>query len=186
MFPKLFTVHRSCSIRMVNDVNDERCENGERRSSFKNGVHRLPFIVHIVHGTHHFTCTQYSNLPYKQYKQITQACTVSPVEKLTNRTIGTLPVWSWYGRSTVEVRSWYSRGSVAVRSWYGRGAVRYSLGTLPVRSWYGTLKVRLRLLFSPRCSSNLVHALYVRLFDCCGLAGFSSPGSDRDNKLSLS
>ena len=25
-FPKLFTVHRSCSIGMVNDVNDEGCE----------------------------------------------------------------------------------------------------------------------------------------------------------------
>ena len=25
-----FTVHRSCSIRMVNDVNDERRSNGER------------------------------------------------------------------------------------------------------------------------------------------------------------
>ena len=92
------------------------------------------------------------------------------------------------GRGTVAVRSRYGRGSVAVRSWYSRGVVRYSLGTLPVHSWYGTLKVRSRLLFSPRRSSNLVHAMYILLFASRnrGLAGFGSPGSVHDNKLSLS
>ena len=42
--------------------------------------------------------------------------TVSPVEKLTNRTTGTLPVRSRYGHGTVAVRSRCGRG---VRSRYG-------------------------------------------------------------------
>ena len=37
--------------------------------------------------------------------------TVSPVEKLTNRTTGTLPVRSRYGHGTDEVRSRYGRGA---------------------------------------------------------------------------
>ena len=45
--------------------------------------------------------------------------TVSPVEKLTNRTTGTY----MYSSGTVEVRSWYGRGTVKVRSRFGRGAV---------------------------------------------------------------
>ena len=49
-------------------------------------------------------------------------CTVSPVEKLTNRTTGTLPVRSRYGRGAVEVPSRYGRGTVEVPSRYGRGA----------------------------------------------------------------
>ena len=81
-----------------------------------------------------------------------------------NRTTGTLPVRSRYGRGAVEVRSRFGRGTVEVRSRYGRGTVevrsrcviqcsvvavrsRYSLGMLPVRSWYGILKVRSRLVF---------------------------------------
>ena len=51
--------------------------------------------------------------------------TVSPVEKLTNRTTGTLPVRSRYGRGTVEVRSWCGRG---VRSRYGHGMVEVRSG----------------------------------------------------------
>ena len=46
-------------------------------------------------------------------------CTVSPVEKLTNRTTGTLPVRSRYGRGAVEE---YGRGTVEVQSRYGCGA----------------------------------------------------------------
>ena len=63
------------------------------------------------------------------------------------------------GHGTVEVRSRCGHGTVAVR-------LKYSLGTLPIRPWYGTLKVCLRLLFSPRRASNLVHvhALYDILF----------------------
>ena len=78
---------------MVNDVNDERCENGERRSSFKNGIHRLPFIVHIVHGTHHCTCTQYSKVPYGR---------------------GTVEVRSQCGRGAVKVLSRYAPDSLVV------------------------------------------------------------------------
>ena len=62
--------------------------------------------------------------------------------------------WSRYGRGTVMVRLRFGHGMVAVRS----------LGTLLIRSWYGTLKVCSRLLFSPRCTSNLVRALYDLLF----------------------
>ena len=68
------------------------------------------------------------------------AYTVSPVEKLTNRTTGTLPVRSRYGHGTVAVRSRFGRGAVEeygrstvmVRSRYGRGA-SYSI----VWSWCG-------------------------------------------------
>ena len=89
--------------------------------------------------------------------------TVSPVEKLTNRTTGTLPVRSRYGHGTVAVRSRFSRGTVEVRlrstvevrlrstvmvrSRYGRGAVEeYGRGTVKVRSRYGrgTVEVRSR------------------------------------------
>ena len=56
--------------------------------------------------------------------------TVSPIEKLTNRTTGTLPVRSWYGHGTVAVRSWYGRGSVMVR-------LRCGCGAVAVRSRYG-------------------------------------------------
>ena len=53
--------------------------------------------------------------------------TVSPVEKLANRTTGTLPVRAWYGRGSVmvdrTVRSSFVHGTVAVRSWYGHGTV---------------------------------------------------------------
>ena len=117
--------------------------------------------------------------------------TVSPVEKLTNRTTGTLPVRSRCGRSTVAVRSWcgrgYRRGTVEVPSRYRRGTVhtvevrsrcvrRYSLGTLPVRSLY-----RMRytqgsfppcILDAPRawytycsfyCSNRAIAASWIRL-----------------------
>ena len=79
-------------------------------------------------------------------------------------------VWSRYGCGTVEVRSRFGRVADMVQSRFGHGTVvvlsRYSpaLGMLPIRSWYGTLKVRSRRLFSPRCTSNLVHALYDLLF----------------------
>ena len=71
-------------------------------------------------------------------------CTVSPVEKLTNRTTGTLPVRLRYGCGTVEVRSRYDRSTVEVRSRYGRGplVVRYTQGSFPPgildapRTWY--------------------------------------------------
>ena len=74
--------------------------------------------------------------------------TVSPVEKLTNRTTGTLPVRLRYGRGTVAggrgtvaVRSRYGRGTVAVRSRYGRGTVevrsRCGRGTVEVLSRFG-------------------------------------------------
>ena len=125
-------------------VNDEQCENGEQRSSFKNGVHRLPFIVHIVrivhivHGTYHFTCTQYSNVPYKRYKLITHACTVSPVEKLTNRTTGTLPVRSRYSRGAVAVRSRFGCGVVMVRSRCGQVLSGYAPSSLVVRHAQGS------------------------------------------------
>ena len=117
--------------------------------------------------------------------------TVSPVEKLTNRTTGTLLVRSRYGHGTVAVRSRFGRGAVEVRSRYGRGTVevrsqcvircsvvavrsRYSLGTLPVRSWYSILEVH-STLYSRR-ASNLVHVLFVLLFELRnrGLAGFGS------------
>ena len=80
--------------------------------------------------------------------------TVSPVEKLTNRTTGTLPVRSRYGHGAVAVRSRStvevpSRSTVEVPSRRSR-CVRYSLGTLPVRSLYGILKVRSHLVFSTR------------------------------------
>ena len=63
--------------------------------------------------------------------------TVSPVEKFTIRTTGTLLVRSRYGRGsvvvqsrcTVAIRSRYGRGSVVVRLQYGRGAARHT-GTL--------------------------------------------------------
>ena len=77
-------------------------------------------------------------------------------------------VQSRYGRGSVMVRSRFDHGTVEVRLRCGHGTVavrlRYSLGTLQIRLWYGTLKVRSRLLFSPRCASNLVHALYDLLF----------------------
>ena len=80
-------------------------------------------------------------------------CTVSPVEKLTNRTTGTLPVRSRYGRGSVMVRSQCGRGTVEVRSRCCHGTVavrsRYSLGTLPIRSW--------------TARSRFVHACYSRL-----------------------
>ena len=64
--------------------------------------------------------------------------TVSPVEKLTNRTTGTLPVRSRYGHGTVAVRSRFGRGAVEE---YGRGTVmvrsRYRRGTVEVPSRYG-------------------------------------------------
>ena len=138
----------------------------------------------------------------------------STVEVLSRCGHGTVVVRSWYGRGAVKVlsrylvRSRFARGKArsrfvhacysrldAPRTWYmhyiiycsqyGRGAVRYSLGTLQVRSWYGTLKVHSRLVFSR--ALNLVHVLYVLVFASRnrGLAGFRSPGSDRDNKLSL-
>ena len=93
------------------------------------------------------------------------AFTVSPVEKLTNRTTGTLPVRSRYGRGTVVE---YGRGTVMVWSRFGRGTVavrsRYSLGTLPVHSWYGILKVRSRLVFSTRLEpGTLTVRLIVRI-----------------------
>ena len=74
-------------------------------------------------------------------------CTVSPVEKLTNRTTvryssGAVVVRSRFGHGTVAVRSWYGRGSVAVLSWYGRGAVkvlsRYAPVSLVVRHAQGS------------------------------------------------
>ena len=78
-------------------------------------------------------------------------CTVSPVEKITNQTTGTLPVRS---RCTVDIQSWYGRSAAEVRS---RCGTSYSVvwsrcgqGTLPVRSWYGILKVCSRLVFSTR------------------------------------
>ena len=72
--------------------------------------------------------------PHREY-------TVSPAEKLTNRTGGTLPVRSRY-------RSWYGRGSVVVRSQYGRGVrSRYSRGMVAVRSWYGRGAVMVRSSF---------------------------------------
>ena len=70
-------------------------------------------------------------------------CTVSSIEKLTNRTEprvlfrcgrGTVEVRSWYGRSAVVVRSWYGSGARVIRSRFGRGAVmvrsRCGQGTL--------------------------------------------------------
>ena len=62
-FPKLFTIHHSCSIGMVNDVNDEGYKNGERCSSFTSFTALS------------FKCTQYSNVLYKMYKLITHPCT---------------------------------------------------------------------------------------------------------------
>ena len=46
-----------------------------------------------------------------------------PVEKLANRTTGTLPVQSRYGHGTVAVQSRFSRGMVVVRSRYDHGTV---------------------------------------------------------------
>ena len=136
-------------------------------------------------------------------------CTVSPVEKLTNRTTGTLPVRSRYGHGTVAVRSRcgrgvrsrYGRGTFEVRSRYRRGTVevrsrcvRYSLGTLPVRSLYGILKVRSRLVFLTRLKPGTrtarfsvgIAASWIRfshryyIFNTERIAD-----SDRDNKLSV-
>ena len=63
-------------------------------------------------------------------------CTVSPVEKLTNRTTVR------YSSGTVEVRSWYGRSAVVVRSRFGRGAVkvlsRYAPDSLVVRHAQGS------------------------------------------------
>ena len=53
-FPKLFIVHRSCSIRTANDMNDERCE---RRSSFTNDVRRS---VRGARPTSFYMYTQYT------------------------------------------------------------------------------------------------------------------------------
>ena len=77
------------------------------------------------------------NRPKNGYIKISRftAYTVSPFEKLTNRTTGTLPVRSRYGRGTVAVRSRYGRGTVAVRSRCGRG-------TVEIRSWCASGSVR--------------------------------------------
>ena len=103
---------------------------------------------------------------------------VSPIEKLTNRTSGTLPVQSRYGHGTVAVRSRFGRG---VRSRYGRGTVevrsrcvRYSLGTLPVRSLYGILKVRSRLVFSTRLEPGTRTVRFIVRIVQSRLAGFGS------------
>ena len=64
-FPKLFTVQGSCSIGMVNDVNDDRKTVNSHRSSF------TLFIFTALS----FKCTQYSNVLYKMYKLITHPCT---------------------------------------------------------------------------------------------------------------
>ena len=75
-------------------------------------------------------------------------CTVLPIEKLTNRTAGTLPVRSRYGRGSVEV---YGRGSVVVRSRFGHGMIE-------VRSWYGRGSVAVRHVI--QCSMAAVRSRY--------------------------
>ena len=120
--------------------------------------------------------------------------TVSPVEKLTNRTTGTLPVRSRYGRGTAEVRSRYGQGTIEVRSRYGRGTVavrqvlsryvpgslvvRYtqgsllSIGTFLVRSLYGILKVRSHLVFSTRLEPGTRTVRFIVRIAQSRLAGF--------------
>ena len=126
---------------------------------------------------------------------------------------GTVEVRSQCGHGTVAVRSRYSLGTLPIRSWYGMLKVRSRLlfsprhasnlvhalydllfavrsGTLWVRSQFtrGTVHSRFIPTWYSRRASNLVPVLYVLLFVSRnrGLAGFGSPGSDRDNKLSLS
>ena len=85
------------------------------------------------------------------YVSVVQVYTVSPVEKLVNRTTGTHPVRSRCGHGTVSVRS---RCTVVVWSRFGRGMVavrhviqcsmlvvrsRYSLGSLVIRYTQGSL-----------------------------------------------
>ena len=96
--------------------------------------------------------------------------TVSAVEKLTNRTTGTLPVRSRYGHGTVAVRSRCGRGTVEVRS----RCVRYSLGTLPVRSLYGILKVLSRLVFSTLLEPGTRTVRFIVRITQSRLAGFGS------------
>ena len=76
--------------------------------------------------------------------------TVSPVEKLTNRTTGTLPVRSRYGHGTVAVRSRFGRGTVEE---YGRGTVevrsRYRQGTVEVWSRCGRGVVKVLSRYAP-------------------------------------
>ena len=112
-------------------------------------IHNLPLTLGYVAHTSH---TSPHNYYYRPLRSVVHTCTVSPVEKLTNRTTGTLPVRSRYGRgsvvvrsrSTVEVRSWYGRGTVKVLSRYAPGSlvVRYTQGSFPPcildapRTWY--------------------------------------------------
>ena len=134
-------------------------------------------------------------------------CTVSPVEKLTNRTTGTLPVRSRYGRGTVEVPSRYGRGTVEVRSRYRRGTVavrqvlsRYAPGSLVVRYTQGSFPPC--ILDAPRawytycsfyCSNRAIAASWIRFshryytFNTERIVhcSYGLADSDRDNKLSV-